>query len=97
MSSAAGDGQESFEGYNLMKIDFFSNSPFAATGYGNQTKLFVPLIKQQGHEISIHAFFGLDPYTSPINWNGIQIMGRGFHPYGLDVIGSYYKTMRADI
>ena len=80
-----------------MKIDWYSNSPFALTGYGNQTKLFVPLIKQLGHDISIHAFFGHDQYTAPINWNGIEIMGRGFHPYGLDVIAARAKTIQADI
>lgn len=80
-----------------LRIDFFSNSPFASTGYGNQVKLFAPAMKSLGHEVFIHAFFGHDQYTAPINWNGIQIMGRGFHPYGLDVIQSYYKTIKADI
>ena len=80
-----------------MKIDWFSNSPFVGTGYGNQTKLFVPQIKQLGHDISIHAFFGIDPYSAPINWGGIEIMGRGFHPYGLDVLVARAKTIKADI
>lgn len=80
-----------------MKIDWFSNSPFAATGYGNQTRLFTPLIKQLGHDVSIHAFFGQDMFTSPIGWNGITITGRGFHPYGMDVIAAQAKTIKADI
>jgi glycosyltransferase involved in cell wall biosynthesis len=78
-------------------VDWFANSPFSSTGYGNQTKLFTPLIKQLGHDVSIHAFFGHDMYTAPINWGGITITGRGFHPYGLDVIAAQAKTVKADI
>jgi glycosyltransferase involved in cell wall biosynthesis len=80
-----------------MRIDWFSNSPLVCTGYGNQTKLFVPLIKQLGYDISIHAFYGHDPYSAPFIWNGIPITGRGFHPYGLDVIAGHAKAIKADI
>src|SRR5690349_18895444 len=80
-----------------MKISWFSNSPLSLTGYGNQTRLFAPQIKKLGHDISIHAFFGHDPYTVPIAWEGIQVTGRGFHPYGLDVLSAHTKNIQADI
>jgi glycosyltransferase involved in cell wall biosynthesis len=80
-----------------MKIDWFSNSPLVSTGYGNQTKLFAPLIKQLGHEVSIHAFYGHDPYSTPVRWEGIEIMGRAFDRYGQDVIGARARTVKADI
>ena len=80
-----------------MRITWFSNSPFSATGYGNQTRLFTPLIKNLGHELQILAFHGHDNYTAPINWGGIQINGRGFHPYGMDVVVATANTFKSDI
>jgi hypothetical protein len=32
-----------------MRINWFSNSPWASTGYGVQTRLFVPRIRKLGH------------------------------------------------
>lgn len=80
-----------------LRINWFSNSALSATGYGNQTRLFTPLIKNLGHDVSIQAFFGMDMYTAPITWNGISITGRGFHPYGMDVIAGHSKAIKADI
>ncbi len=80
-----------------LNVDWFSNSPLASTGYGNQTKLFVPLIKQLGYDISIHAFFGHDAGNAPFTWNGINVTGRGFHPFGLDVMAGHAKAIKADI
>ena len=60
-----------------MKINWFSNAPWAASGYGVQTKLFAPRLKEAGHEIGITAFYGLE--GSVINWNGIQIYPRWAH------------------
>lgn len=80
-----------------MRILWHSNSPFASTGYGNQTKLFTPHLKNLGHEISILAFHGIDMYCSSLTWNGMHIFGRGFHPYGMDVAVPYYEQQKADI
>lgn len=78
-------------------IDWFSNSPLASTGYANQTRHFVPLIKKLGHNISIHAFYGHDMGTAPFFWNDIQITGRGFDLYGRDVLAGHAKAIKADI
>lgn len=80
-----------------MRITLFGNSPFASTGYGNQFKLFAPLIQQLGHDVNIQAFYGHEMFCSPINWNGIPITGRGFHPYGMDVILPHQKMVKSDI
>lgn len=80
-----------------MIISIMSNSPFANTGYGNQIRLFAPLIKNLGHEVHIQAFHGHDTYTAPINWNGMIITGKGFHPYGQDVFARHAENINADI
>jgi len=45
--------------------------------------------------VAITAFWGHD--GSPINWNGITVYGKGFHPYGQDVMAAHAKNFRADI
>ena len=78
-----------------MRIMWLSNAPWAATGYGNQTRVFVPRIKELGHEIAITAFYGLD--GGVINWNGIPVFPKGIHPYGQDVVRAHAQAFGADV
>lgn len=79
-----------------MKISFFSNAPFVATGYGNQTKLFAPRLRDiAGYDIAISAFYGL--HGAVIEWNGIQIYPGGYHSYGQDVVTAHAAHQEADI
>lgn len=78
-----------------MKINWFSNAPWASTGYGNQTRLFVPRLRNLGHEMSITAFYGLQGGT--LNVDGIPIFPNGKHIYGQDVIGAHAQNLKADI
>ena len=43
-----------------MRIVWVSNAPLAATGYGTQTKRFVPKLIAAGHDVAVHCFFGLE-------------------------------------
>lgn len=45
--------------------------------------------------MSVTAFYGHE--GSPINWGGITIFGRGFHPYGQDVMAAHATANNADI
>lgn len=78
-----------------MKIHWMSNAPWAATGYGNQTKLFLPRLQKLGHQMSVTAFYGLE--GAVLNMNGINIYPRGFHPYGLDIAAANASMEGADI
>jgi len=78
-----------------VRISWLSNAPWSFTGYGNQTKLFTPRIKDLGHDVSIQAFYGHE--GSPINWGGIPVYGRGLHPYGQDIMAAHSKNFNADI
>ena len=66
-----------------MKLTWWSNAPWANTGYGTQTRLFVPRIKDDGHDIAVAANFGLD--AAPTTWRGIPILpvGNGLAPEAL--------------
>ena len=70
-----------------MKFTWHSNAPWAATGYGNQTRIFVPRLKALGHEVAVISFYGLE--GGIINWNGIPIYPKGANVYGQDVLGAH--------
>jgi glycosyltransferase involved in cell wall biosynthesis len=78
-----------------MKINWFSNAPWAATGYGNQTKLFTPRIKALGYDVAISALYGLQ--GSVMNWGDVQVFPLWDHQYGMDIIASHTRQMQADI
>lgn len=78
-----------------MKFTWLSNAPWAATGYGNQTALFLPLFKEAGHDPAVIAFYGLE--GTPINWNGIQVYGKGLGPWGLDVADAHTNHFGARV
>jgi len=78
-----------------MRINWFSNSPAASTGYGNQTKLFVPrLAKLLDGGISITSFFGNQ--AGVLNINGVKVYPTFKHPYGQDVMGAHAVYDGAD-
>lgn len=78
-----------------MRIMWISNAPWAHTGYGNQTNLFVPRLQKIGHEVAVTAFYGLE--GGSLNWNGIPIYPKGFHPYGNDVMSAHAAHFHANI
>lgn len=74
------------------KILWHSNAPWAATGYGNQTAVFVPRLIQAGYDVIISAFYGLQGAIQ--EWKGIKVLPGGYEPYGNDTIlgdMTYYK------
>ncbi len=66
-----------------MKFSWLSNAPWVSTGYGNQTRLFVPRLKALGHDVVIVAFYGLQ--GAVINWNGVLCYPGFIDGFGLDV------------
>ena len=70
-----------------MRILWHSNAPWAATGYGQQTRIFTPLIKAMGHDVAISAMFGLGGSTS--TWDGMNVYPAGYDAYGNDALPSY--------
>jgi glycosyltransferase involved in cell wall biosynthesis len=68
-----------------VKVLWFSNSPWASTGYGNQTKLILPhLAERYGAEgVACASNFGLQGTIK--RENGIRHYPMGWHPYSDDV------------
>jgi glycosyltransferase involved in cell wall biosynthesis len=79
-----------------MKILWLSNCPWAGTGYGTQTRLFVPRLKKiLGHDMAIAGFYGIE--GGVIHWDGIPVYPRAFHPYGNDCYSAHAKHFGADL
>jgi glycosyltransferase involved in cell wall biosynthesis len=77
-----------------MKLTWHSNAPWMATGYGVQTRLFVPRLIKAGYETACINYVGLQ--GAVINWNGIICFPSQYHPYGMDVITPHSKAWGAD-
>lgn len=79
-----------------LRINWFSNAPWSASGYGNQTKLFVPRLQRAGYDMSITAFWGLEGHK--LQWvDGIDVYPRAYHPYGQDVLEAHAVTAKANV
>ena len=78
-----------------MRILWHSNAPWTATGYGVQTRVFAPRIRDLGHDVAISAFYGLE--GASIQWDGMTVYPRAFHPYGMDVIAPHATDHKADV
>lgn len=55
----------------MTAILWHSNAPWAPTGYGQQTALFAPRLRDLGHQVGISAFWGLAGQT--IEWQGMPV------------------------
>lgn len=77
-----------------MRILWWSNAPWAATGYGVQTRLFVTRMIRSGHDVAICTVHGLQ--AGPIEWNGIQVFP-ALSGIGNASVSAHSETWHADI
>lgn len=78
-----------------MKIGWLSNAPWARTGYGGQTRIFVPRIQALGHSVTIFANYGLD--AGSLDLGKTKVLPRGISPAGADIMEAHAKSIGADI
>jgi FkbM family methyltransferase len=67
-----------------VKILWHSVAPWAPTGYGQQTAINAPRIKNLGHDLVISAYYGLQ--GAELMWNGLKVLPSYSAAYGSDVI-----------
>jgi glycosyltransferase involved in cell wall biosynthesis len=67
-----------------VKILWHSNAPHAPSGYGNQTKLFAPLVRELGHDVAISAFYGAK--GTHFQWEGMTVYPAVADDYGADIL-----------
>ncbi len=70
-----------------MKILWSSNAPWTTSGYGNQTAITVPRLKELGHDVAINCFFGLE--GGMIEWEGHVCYPTDATRFGNLMVGEY--------
>jgi glycosyltransferase involved in cell wall biosynthesis len=65
------------------------------TGYGQQTALLAPRLRDAGHEVAISAFWGLA--GGPMEWEGIPVYPSGNDLYGNDILPGHARHFGADL
>jgi glycosyltransferase involved in cell wall biosynthesis len=72
-----------------------SNAPWAGTGYGVQTKLMLPALRELGHEPVCFAFYGLN--GGRIVYDDYEVLPNSdFETWGNDVIKSHIERAEAE-
>ena len=77
-----------FANSDALRILWYSNAPFAPTGYGTQTAQVVQRLTKEKHEVAIHAMYGIEGIASM--WNGIKLYPRGMSAYSDDVMVAHW-------
>ena len=80
-------GAPTQNGIPAQRILWSSNSPWAATGYSEQTAQVTSRLKKAGYDVAIASNYGLE--GSIMEWEGIPVYPRGFDLYSNDVVPAY--------
>jgi glycosyltransferase involved in cell wall biosynthesis len=79
-----------------VRILWYSNAPWNASGYGTQTVVWVNKLREMGHEVAVAAFHGLQGV--PLNWNGITVLpGSSEDIWAQDLMVGHYQQWKADL
>jgi len=78
-----------------MRIMWLSNAPWAASGYGQQSRIFLTRLADMGHTMAITCFYGLE--GGVLNMGKFLCYPKRMHPYGNDVIVPHAASFNADI
>ena len=78
-----------------IRIMWHSNAPWVNSGYGVQTRLFVPRIRGMGYETAILAYYGLA--GGMLNLSGTPIYPMLYQPYGNDVLTAHSQNFGANV
>jgi glycosyltransferase involved in cell wall biosynthesis len=80
-----------------VRIILHSNldAPWSVTGYGQQTALLAPRLRDAGHEVAISAFWGLA--GGMLDWDGIPVYPSGQDLYGNDMLAGHARHFDAEL
>lgn len=78
-----------------MRFLWESNAPWAGTGYGQQTKLMLPALRELGHDPQCFAFYGLA--GGAIEYDGYKVWPNSdYETWGNDVIKLHVKRSESE-
>jgi glycosyltransferase involved in cell wall biosynthesis len=72
-----------------------SNAPWVPSGYGKQTKLLTQVLRDQGHDVVVSCFAGLN--GASIVHNGTLCLPNGMYDFGVDVLPGHIDHVNPDL
>lgn len=78
-----------------MRLLWHSHSPLIASGYGQPTALWLPKLKEMGHDVFVSAFQGLAAEVSL--YKGIHVLNTDDGKYGMSVLGQLARSSNVDV
>lgn len=78
-----------------MRLVVSSNAPWAGTGYATETKGILRGIRDLGHSVALHAWWGLQ--GGQLTWEGIPCFPGQLDAYGNDAAPHVCKRFKADV
>lgn len=82
-----------------MRILWFSNAPWAKTGYGNQTAMLWHRLQALGYPVTLASNYGLQgaPLDIQEGDQKAKVLPTGYTTHGNDIIASHARYAKADI
>lgn len=77
-----------------MRISWYSNVPWAQTGYGTQTLEVCTRLIADGHQVAVLSNWGL--HGSSIEWEGIPVFPAGTDLYSNDLSPAHHQVWGGD-
>ena len=77
------------------RVLWYSNAPWAATGYGNQTGLICATLPQYGHPIAVLANYGL--MGTKLDIQGVKVYPGGRAMHSNDIVQAMADDWKADV
>lgn len=71
-----------------MRLTFYSNAPWAPTGYGTQTAQLTRRLAAAGHDVAIAANYGIVGQGG--RWEGMTVYPQGIDTYSNDVLSAHH-------
>lgn len=78
----------------MARILWHSTAPWAPSGYGMQTALFAPRVRDLGHHMAISAYWGLE--GSLLGWDGMTVYP-GDTKYGNRTLPAWAAREKSDL
>jgi len=73
-----------------VKVTWYSNAPWAPTGYGTQTAQVCRRLRDDGHDVAIAANYG--QMASVTEWEGIPVYPGGADRFSTDVLDHVHRA-----
>ena len=79
----------------MARLIWHSCAPWAPSGYGTQTAIWIQELTKMGHEVLVSAYWGLS--GAPTQWNGITILPGFGANYCSTSLSQHCKAVQPDL